>query len=320
VITIIAILVGLLLPAINQAREAANVAACKNNLKNLGLGTLNHVSTYKTLPSGGYDWVYPIKFLDGKPARTPHQGAGHFYQILPFIEQQALYEGAGGVDDTDRSNKAWAGIIPVMFCPSRREPLAMPDGWNLRYQYESEKGANDGGAQHSNNAAVRSDYRSVGAYRPNTPHCLNDYTCLRPFNTDLPNRPDANRRGAIRQWRGHNMGNILDGASNTILYTEKRVDLARINGGHGDDDQGYAVGWDQDMWRNAGKNGSNLYVPERDTLGRYVGQRSGSSHSAGVNGVMLDGSVTMFKFEIDAVVFGYLADIGDGQNVPGTAY
>ena len=87
VITIIAILIALLLPAVQAAREAARQAQCKNNIKQLALGCLQHESQYKFYPTGGWgpQWM-------GDPNRSvgKRQTGGWIFCILPYIDQLAL--------------------------------------------------------------------------------------------------------------------------------------------------------------------------------------------------------------------------------------
>src|SRR3954463_15694954 len=87
VIAIIGILVALLLPAIESAREAARRTGCSNNLKNLGLAALNHHDVMKHFPvSNGA--AYP----DESPAGVYQSGAGWILHELPQLEEQALYD------------------------------------------------------------------------------------------------------------------------------------------------------------------------------------------------------------------------------------
>ena len=86
VIAIIAILIGLLLPAVQKVRAAAARTQSINNLKQLGLGMQNHHDTYQMLPNMGVLFSWPVP-----QASTTTQVGPWTYQILPFIEQQNLW-------------------------------------------------------------------------------------------------------------------------------------------------------------------------------------------------------------------------------------
>ncbi len=124
VIAIIGILVALLLPAIQAAREAARRNSCKNNLKQLALGWLNHESSTGHFPSGGWG-----AFWLGDPDRGTggDQPGGWLYNILPYMEQQALHDlpSDGNPDEVTLEQIAGAlemlaNPIAVINCPSRR--------------------------------------------------------------------------------------------------------------------------------------------------------------------------------------------------------
>jgi prepilin-type N-terminal cleavage/methylation domain-containing protein len=91
VIAIIGVLVALLLPAVQAARESARRTQCVNHLKQLALAAQNHADTYRILPSaGGPGWDYHMSYINGVPQIAPQQHGGWGFQILPFIEQQQL--------------------------------------------------------------------------------------------------------------------------------------------------------------------------------------------------------------------------------------
>lgn len=126
VIAIVGILIALLLPAVQMAREASRRSACSNNLRQLGLAVLLHEGTHKILPTGGWgsDWVG-----DPDAGFGPKQPGGWIYNILPYLEQQNLRELGRGSSIGDK-NKALADVIStpleVCQCPSRRPPRAYP--------------------------------------------------------------------------------------------------------------------------------------------------------------------------------------------------
>src|SRR5262249_54373109 len=93
VIAIIAILLGLLLPAVQKVREAAARAQCQNNLKQIGLAFQSHHDVYQMFPSGGWDETAPPNYINGQPATLQQQQAGWGFQVLPFIEGANAWRG-----------------------------------------------------------------------------------------------------------------------------------------------------------------------------------------------------------------------------------
>jgi prepilin-type N-terminal cleavage/methylation domain-containing protein len=120
VIAIIAVLAGLLLPAVQKVREAANLSSCKNNLKQIGLAMQNYHDTYGAFPVGYLDptpWPPGYQTPDGLD-HGPGWGWGAF--ILPFLEQDNLYQQINfNVDVGDPSMAAVrATVVKVFVCPS----------------------------------------------------------------------------------------------------------------------------------------------------------------------------------------------------------
>src|SRR5215831_8936148 len=113
VIAIIAVLIGLLLPAVQKVREAANLATCKNNLKQIGLAMHHYHDAQGTFPVGYYDPT-PWPQLD----HGPGWGWGAF--LLPFLEQDNLYQQINfKLDVGDTANAAILTVpLKIYICPS----------------------------------------------------------------------------------------------------------------------------------------------------------------------------------------------------------
>ncbi|NUQ64865.1 MAG: DUF1559 domain-containing protein [Pirellulales bacterium] len=121
VISIIGMLISLLLPAVQAAREAARRTQCSNNVKQIALGFHNFHDSHGFLPSGGWDWDAQPTYQGGKPVVGADQKAGWGFQILPYLE-------AGNVSDAG-AVVAIGTALPVFFCPTRRSPqtVTQPD-------------------------------------------------------------------------------------------------------------------------------------------------------------------------------------------------
>ena len=283
VIAIIAILIGLLLPAVQRVREAGYRVQCANNLKQIGIACLSHHDHRRILPDGGEYWDprpppngHPRSLAGNQPLAAPNQNWSWAYQILPYIEQESVW--AHSSSQTVRE-----AVIKIYFCPSRREPQRVRDD---RY-------GQSGMMDYAGNGAtddVKDPQDSPHAFGRNSGSFGNGR------NGMIVRRPNGRWYRAETSVR-LTTASIPDGAANTILASEKRMRLAVLGGSHQDDDQGYVAGWDWDTIRWAAK------PPAPDLLtGSHRDQpyQFGSSHLGGFNAVFGDGSVRLIRFDVQS--------------------
>lgn len=133
VIAIIGILIGLLLPAVQAARESGRRITCSNHLKQLALGILSHESTHKHLPTDGWGWAW---IGDGDRGFGRKQPGGWLHNILPFIEHADIHArdvAKTGSDKQAAQQAKLASPISMINCLTRRSglfPYSMP--WTLK--------------------------------------------------------------------------------------------------------------------------------------------------------------------------------------------
>jgi prepilin-type N-terminal cleavage/methylation domain-containing protein len=198
VIAIIGILVALLLPAVQSARESGRRTTCTNHLKQLSLAFHNHHDTHRILPSaGGPAWQHHMTIINGAPAIAPDQHGGWGYQILPFIEAQEVWLGGTATTDIERSIFAISTPNSNLFCPSRRKPEVVQ--WGDWYGFLPDGSPGNSG-------------QTFG-------HAKNDYAAS-SHNADAE-QPDG--VGVVTNMKGRRFNDVLDGTSTTMLLGEKRM-------------------------------------------------------------------------------------------------
>ena len=318
VITIIGILISLLLPAVQAAREAGRRMQCGNNLKQLGLAAMSHESATGRLPTGGWGWWWI-----GDPDRgtTWRQPGGWIYNILPYLDQQALHDlqlgkAAGSSERLAAATQMIQTPLTVMNCPTRRQAIAYPMGYWQPY----------GGATYA--------YSNMINTEP-----VNDYACnggetwvqLIPGGPGPSSLADgdsptmrasfqnvaANANGVIFAGSEVSMAQVSDGTSNTYLIGEKYVAPDHYYDGvpEGDNAAMY-IGDNAAITRYTVAYGPPLQdQPGYGNLGIF-----GSAHSGGFNMAMCDGSIHAISYSIDPKVHGNLGNRKDGQPIPAAAF
>jgi prepilin-type N-terminal cleavage/methylation domain-containing protein/prepilin-type processing-associated H-X9-DG protein len=122
--------------------------------------------------------------------------------------------------------------------------------------------------------------------------------------------------GVVQQYVTTSIGNISDGASNTLLVSEKWADPSTLGQMEPGDNEGYTAGFDHDTVRM----GSLPPVPDQAGMEGAYDHQFGSAHSGAMNAVLADGSVRTISYRVDPTVFGYLCNIGDGQTFDPDAF
>jgi prepilin-type N-terminal cleavage/methylation domain-containing protein/prepilin-type processing-associated H-X9-DG protein len=308
VITIIGILIALLLPAVQMAREAARKAQCNNHLKQLALGCVTHEQAQGFFPTGG--WGY---WWQGDPDRgfTRRQPGGWIYNILPFIEQEPLHAVGSGMNATDKRNALTAvgrTPLPLLHCPSRREAILYPATWGQTVNVTPSPDA----------LAARTDYGSNSGSHQNfyvfgygTPANVTDPDAL---GYGWPTSDLANFDGVFYPTSMIRVADITDGTSNTCLVGEKYMNPDHYYDGTdaADNNSAYeGYDWDTERWCFPGSNPVVL----QDTSGYTNDSIYGSSHPNSMNLALCDGSVRTISYSVDVVTFAYLCDRHDDKPI-----
>ncbi|MEM8494376.1 MAG: DUF1559 domain-containing protein [Planctomycetota bacterium] len=320
VIAIIGILIALLLPAVQSAREAARRADCKSRLKNMGLGALNHHDTMKHFPTGGWGWRWAGDPDGGYGIRQP---GGWYFSLLAFCEEQSVRDlGSDGDYTTISAQQKEQGRVraetPVslFLCPSRSGGEIYPFLHEFSYynvDRPAQIGRNDYAANSgSNNPTVIWEGPEEPSSRfPTMPDPLTNPQ-FTPFSTPLRSLSgnDEPGNGVVLALSEISLRKIVDGSSSTILFGEKHIpyneyDTATAAG----NDQGWDMGFDYDVNRWTGLPP----LPDSQTIDGSERFVFGSNHPAGCQLVFCDGSVHTITYDVDPDVFRGMGTINGGE-------
>ena len=290
VVAIVGLLIALLLPAINSAREAARRVQCINHLRQIGIATQSHVSTYGVFPTGGtvsFPRMWDYRDASGRAYGPRKQGMGWMYQLLPFIERREVQD----IDDLE----ALMGVeIEIYFCPSRRG-----------VRVHNDRALNDYAAATPGDFPFHIDSfwqpKATAVYR--VPYGKKWNGVIVRGNWDIQADPPqaANSTSPVEP------RHIRDGLSKTFMIGEKRQSIADYGGGYFNDDRGWSDGWDTDTIRSTASGyGQDNHAHRGD-------YNFGSPHPHGMNALFADSSVRTLSYDIDLQLFNSLADRRDGQ-------
>ncbi len=291
VIAIIGVLVALLLPAVQAAREAARRMQCTNNLKQIGLALANYEVAVQTYPPGAF-WRYP-------PDSNPIKGSVLLH-ILPFIEQQNIYDQFDFKQfnlEKQTTPVAFSTIaatrIPSYVCPSDDAPKTGITNY----------GASRGPTRVENNPVAS---------------CTHPYSsfAMNASSDDIKKIPGVFSRMGCEPDVATTIGQVTDGLSNTIFFGEVRpkcsthfsAGWARSNSG-----QGYCTTIIPLNYDSCDRTATKPACAQYNNWNTEVGFKS--SHPGGVYVLLGDGSVHFLTDNIDHQLLQYLGAKGDGRTI-----
>jgi prepilin-type N-terminal cleavage/methylation domain-containing protein/prepilin-type processing-associated H-X9-DG protein len=346
VIAIIAILIGLLLPAVQKVRDAAARMQCSNNLKQIGLGLHNHHDSKGTLPPGGM--------------QTGRNGAPCFtnwaIETLPYIEQDALYKQYDQRVSNEHPNNVFVtqSRVKTYECPSDgligrlERPATGPNAGNVTppapFAFVPPRGTNEW--MHGSYRAVSGRSGAIGRafwdtfeanfWPPNfvmlqewrgaihgTAAAYNGHPAATFIDT-------ANRNAPLNQMGGpERFNSIIDGLSNTLMVGEWSTIPGVVPNSPLWDDDGMQATRRATFWAYtyASYNQASISTESRTLNNDYVkcvttpGQGAsnpckrsfGSMHTGGMNFVLCDGSVRFVSYSVDINLLAAMATIAGGE-------
>ena len=322
VIAIIGVLIALLLPAVQAAREAARRSQCSNNLKQIGIALHNYHSAHNCFPPGGLDYGWSYR-ADSRPEPEPAdktvKNLNGLVLLLPYLEQQPLYEKydfrqcashAGSPGQTQSniisSSRPFAGdavasgngdvisqMVPVFICPSDPYDVLLPAG--------SAYGIKAG----SSLRAVKTNY-DFSALRSDFDY-FNDWTLLK-----------ATAKCMFGENSDTTIAKVTDGTSNTVAVVETVHWIANGHspawGMRGWVMTGIEIGQGINRWElSPGNYWASPQGAVRGRLGDWGW--AGSLHPGGCQVCLADGSTRFISETVDKVILVAIGTMAGNEAV-----
>lgn len=306
-IAILGVLIAILLPAIQVAREAGRRTHCQNNLRNIAAALLTHHTTVGAFPSGGwgYEWVGVPRRGSGKS-----QPGGWIYSILPYLDENALHElgeGSSGATANALFSQRLTTPIKLLVCPTRRPASAWPISDSFAYMRTPKPFG-------TIERAARTDYAinsgtSLVFIEPGPPSLQDGDN--EQFWHDKPQTTGFSGISHLRI--AATIAGIADGTTNTYLVGEKHLQSEFYTTGEsrGDNASLYS-GYCTDLHRFAGTLESlrfgtppfvaPIYDNARLSRGAPDGKSFGSAHVDGFHMTFCDGSARLVAYDIDVEI------------------
>jgi prepilin-type N-terminal cleavage/methylation domain-containing protein/prepilin-type processing-associated H-X9-DG protein len=296
VVAIIGVLIGLLLPAINAAREAGRRLQCKNNLRQLGLAMENHLSSHQRYPSNGWGHLWIGDPDRGSGAEQP---GGWIYNVLPDLEQKSLRAMGRGMESAARRqelSRLMQAPLALLTCPTRggqavspADPQWIPRNAEWMATVAKSDYAVNGGDYFTEDSVYEGPRTlaegDAGQYAWSNP---------------------ARLTGVCYQRSEVQAAMISDGLSQTYLIGEKNVGRFFYNS-FGDE------GYNETMYHGSSIDLTRwVFQPPGQDADHLDFYRFGSAHAGACHFVFCDGSVHTISYQIDSEVHRRFGNRADG--------
>jgi len=299
VCTIIGILIALLLPAVQAAREAARQVQCANHVKQIGLALHHYTQACGVFPPGC------IVSTGKPPGWEPWQeakstgllgqhGTSWMLQVLPYLEQNSVYDQWDFTKNVIGNAQVAQSDISIFYCPSRRNGIRSEDRAHLPVYAWTRGGSDYGGCIGSGNGWTNDSYR---------------YFTVPENGNESEHWQYPSRVGIFLPNTSAHFSDIRDGTSSTIMIGELQRLVSPPSGVCSVD--GWAAGGVATLFTTNDHEKSGIY--QTGGMNNKFFESPGSEHPGGAHFGMADGAVHFIGNSVNSLLFRSLGGMADGQ-------